>query len=142
MKKITEKIRNEMVELREKGASYRDIMKEVGVSKWSCINYLRDVKVDRSWIEKEWRKAEKDAEYKLKEMGFTHIVNLNDISPSPYWDYYCEKNNKKWLIDVTINQHKNLVDKALREVKGYEMAVLLKKDDGWKLLEIKVKEVI
>lgn len=146
--KVTTEVRDKMVNMRKKGATYKEIMIEMGVSKWMCITYLRDIEIDRSWIELEWQKAEREAEAKLREMHFIHILNLNDICPSAYWDYYCEltnppyKTNERWLIDVTINQHKNLVDKALRRVEGYNHAILLKIEDEWKLMEIKVSEIV
>ena len=139
-RKITENVLNRMVELRKKGCTYAEIMEETKVSKWSCIQYLRDIKIDKSAIEIAWRKAEKEAVQILKDNGFSHIINLNEISPSPYWDYYGEKDNKKFLIDVTINQGKNLITKALQRIKGYNHIVLLKKDKDWKFIEIKLKE--
>ena len=128
--------------MRKKGATYREIENKLGISRWSCITYLKNIEINKSWVEEEWKKAEKEAENILLEMGYNTIINLNEISPSPYWDYYCSKDNEKWLIDVTINQNKNLIDKSLRQVEGYRHAVLLKTSDKWKMLEIKTEEIL
>lgn len=126
--------------MRKRGATYSEIMSELNVSKWACMQYLKDIKYDRSAIEIAWRKAEEEAAQVLKDNGFSHIVDLNKICPSPYWDYYAEKDGKKCLIDVTINQSKNLVKKALYSVDGYKHIVLLK-NGGWKFMEIYVEEM-
>ena len=140
--KVTPEKRENMIEDRKKGATYQQIMNKYQVSKWTCITYLKDIPVDKSWLETEWRKAEKEAGTVLKKLGFSHIVNLNEIcSNSPYWDYYCEWGDDQWLIDVTINQNKNLVDKALRKIEGYNIAVLLKTDNNWDLMEIKLNKL-
>ncbi len=139
-RKITEEILNKMIEMRKRGAIYSEIMSELSVSKWACMQYLKDIKYDRSAIEIAWRKAEKEAAQVLKDNRFSHIVDLNKICPSPYCDYYAEKDGKKYLIDVTINQSKNLVRKASYSVDGYKHIVLLK-NGGWKFMEIYVEEM-
>jgi len=139
-RKITESKMNRMIELRKKGYTYRQIMDDTGVSKSSCIQYLQNIRVEKSAIEIEWRKAEEEAYNILTKNGFSHIVNLNEICPSPYWDYYAEKESKRFLIDVTINQGKNLINKALQRIGGYEHIVLLKVKGDWKFIEINVEE--
>lgn len=129
-----------MVEMRKKGHTYKNIEETLGVSKWACITYLRSIPIDRSWIEKEWRKAEEEAKGLLEKHGFLHIVNLNEICPSPYWDYYCEKDGERWLIDVTINTQKNTVAKHSVAVKDHHCAILLKKNEKWELYEINMKK--
>ena len=140
--KITEDTLKSMKSLRKKGYTYRQICEEVGVSNWACIQYLRNIEIDKSAIELSWKKAEEEAKIVLTRKGFNHIVNLNDICPSPYWDYYAEKEDKKYLIDVTINQNKNLVDKALRTIDGYNHLILLKQEDNeWRFLEVRLREI-
>lgn len=141
-KKITQDILDRMTTLRKQGYSYRQIRKEIAVSEWACINYLRNVKMETGVAEVMWKKAEEEAAQILENNGFSHIVNLNELCPSPHWDYYAEKDNEKFLIDVTINQSKNLIDKALRRVEGYNHVVLLKMDKEWKFIEIHLKETI
>jgi len=140
--KITQEKLDRMTELRKKGMTYREITAETGASKWCCMRYLRHIKVDRNAVEIAWKKAEKEAVKVLEEEGFSHIVNLNEICPSPYWDYYAERNNEKFLIDVTINQSKNLIDKALRKIEGFTHIILLKVNDKWKFIEIQTRERI
>jgi hypothetical protein len=140
--KITKDVLDAMVAMRKKGVSYKNIGEKLGVSKWSCTQYLRNIEVDRSAIEIEWRQAEEEAASVLTKNGFTNLINLNTISPSPYWDYYAERLGNRYLIDVTINQHKNLVDKSLRTVDGFKHVVLLRESpDHWKFLEITLKEI-
>ncbi len=141
-KKITQDILDRMTILRKQGYSYKQIREETRVSEWACITYLRNVKMEKGISEIMWKKAEEDAAQILKNNGFSHIVNLNELCPSPHWDYYAEKDNEKFLIDVTINQSKNLIDKALRRVEGYSHVVLLKTDKEWKFIEIHLKETI
>ena len=139
--KVTKEQADIILTARKNGATYNDIRKQYNVSAWWCIQHLRGVERDRSWVEERWKLAEKEAEIILKDKSFTHIVNLNEVCPSPYWDYYAEKDGERWLFDVTINQSKNLVEKGLRAVNGYKSAVLLKDGDKWSLLEIVVKQL-
>jgi len=135
--KITEEIRNKMVECRKEGMTYSEIMKKFNVSKWVCINYLRSIPINRSYIEKKWRLAEEEAEKILLKNGFSNILNLNNICPSPYWDYYAEKNNKRWLIDVTINEKKSIIEKYSRTLDNFICAILYKNENGkWNLIKI------
>jgi len=138
---VTEELRNNLIKDREKGMTYSELMKKYNISKWTCTNYLRDIKPDRSYVEKAWRLAEKEAVNILTEKGFKNILNLNSICQSPYWDYYAEKNGR-WLIDVTINGKKSIVDKYSRVLKGYICAILHKKDDGsWSFVKLETKEL-
>lgn len=138
--KITKEKADNIIAARKRGLSYKRLSEEFGISKWWCINNLRGIEIDKSWVEEQWRTAEKEAEEVLKKEGFYHILNLNLVCPnSPYWDYYAEKDNERWLFDVTINQSKNLVSKSLRAIDGFKMAVLIKDKDRWKLMEISVK---
>lgn len=141
-RKITQAVLDRMIILRKQGYSYKQIREETSVSEWACINYLRNIKMEKGISEIMWKKAEEEAAQILENNGFSHIVNLNELCPSPHWDYYAEKDNEKFLIDVTINQSKNLIDKALRRVEGYNHVVLLKMDKEWKFIEIHLKETI
>jgi len=130
-----------MREMRRGGASYREIARKLDVSRWSCQRYLKEIKMDESWIAQKWKEAQEEAGRLLEEKGYENILDLNEISPSSHWDYYCTKNNEKWLIDVTINHSKNLVNKALRRVEGFEHAVLLKENGEWNMLKISIEEI-
>jgi len=130
-----------MKEMRRGGASYRKIAKNLDVSKWACQKYLGDIDIDESWMEKQWKEAQEEAGRLLEQKGYENILDLNLISPSSHWDYYCTKNGERWLIDVTINHSKNLVDKALRRLEGFEHAVLLKENGKWNMLKINIEEV-
>ena len=126
-----------MVAMRQDGATYPQIMAECGVSKWACTKHLRDVDVECSFVSEEWQQAENDAEDVLKSLGFSHIVNLNQVcNVAPFWDYYAEKDGEKWLIDVTINTQKSLVEKQTRAVDGYILGILYKNTSEWKLLKL------
>jgi len=140
MTKITQELYNKMVNLRKRGATYNEIIKTLNISKWACINYLKRIKPDKSFIEKEWEKAEREAEKVLKKNGFSHLVNLNKISPSSYWDYYAERNQKKWLIDVTVNKQKDILSKVYHTVERYSHAILIKNNNNWEFIEINFKK--
>ena len=139
--KITKEILGKMVEMRKVGATYGDIKAELGVSKWACIHYLRDVEVEKSEMEKEWRAVEAEAAQVLKKHGFERIIDLNTLCPSAYWDYYAEKDGEKWLIDVTINSRKDVGQKIARMVEGHNAAILLKRESTWEFVEITMKKV-
>ena len=140
--KIGKELHDEMVEMRKRGSTYKEIMDTCHVSKWQCMNYLKEIKMDGLWITKEWEKAEFEAKQILTSMGFEHILNLNDIcNVAPYWDYYAEKNEEKWLIDVTLNTQKSLMEKQSRGVNGFNLGVLYKTDQEWKLIKI-ISEII
>lgn len=140
MARITQELYNEMVNLRKRGATYNEIIRTLNVSKWACINYLKDIKLDESFVEKEWQKAEKEAEEILEKNGFSHLINFNKISPLSYWDYYAERDGRKWLIDVTTNKQKNALDKVYHSVEGYNHAILLKNSNSWEFVELNFKK--
>jgi len=133
---VTQEIFDSMVDLRQAGASYPEIMQTLAVSKWKCQHYLRGVKVDKHFVQKEWEKAERQAKEVLANLGFSHILDLNKISVSPHWDYYAEKGKQRWLVDVTIDKRKDVVGKILHTVGGLKHAILLKENDRWKWIEL------
>ena len=100
----------------------------------------KGIKVDKHFVQKNWEKAQAEGRKVLENLGFSHILNLNTICPSPYWDYYGEKDSRQWLFDVTIDKRKSIVDKALRTVKNFKHAILLKTEKKWKLIELNFKE--
>ena len=143
---ITPEIKQRMVEMRESGATYSQIISELGVTKERCIAYLKNI-VPRenqiSAMSKEWQDAEKEAKFVLHEMQFSEIHNLNNLcSFPPYWDYLAKQNNEWWLIDVTINGQKSIAAKRDATVEGYNHAILLKSNDKeWKLIQIKLNVI-
>lgn len=141
--KITEEILKKMIKLRKQGATYKKIMQILGVSKWACINYLKGIEVEKSAVEKAWRKAELEAQEFLREQGFTEIHDLNRICPSPYWDLLAKKGDGWWLIDVTISEGKSIGAKIPRVVSGYTHAILYRDLNGnkWKLVKITFEDV-
>ena len=142
-RKITKEVLDKMVEMRKKGHTYNEIMRALGVSKWACIHYLKDVKVEKSAIEEEWRKAEIEAIDYLKSLGFTDIHDLNKICPSPYWDILARKDNEWWLIDVTVSANKSIGGKIDRFIDGYIHAILYKNlnTGEWKFIKLSYEEV-
>lgn len=139
--KITKRILGKMEEMRRNGASYKVIAAELGVSKWSCIHYLRDVEIEEtSAVEEEWKEVEIEAAQMLGKHGFTRIINLNKLCPTPYWDYYAEKDDEKWLIDVTINSRKDVGEKISRMIEDHRAAILLKRGDDWEFFEINMRK--
>ena len=136
-KTITPEILDKMIEMRTQGATYPEIMNALGVTKERCMAYLKNIPIQFSAMEVNWRVAENEAVDILTHMGFSHIVNLNEVcNIAPYWDYYTELENNKWLIDVTINGQKSISAKQERCVDGYNHAILLKTDKEWILKEI------
>jgi len=141
--RINQETLNKMCELRKQGLTYKEIMDSLGVSKWACVNYLKDVEVEASAIEAEWRKAEKEAAEFLQRMGFTDIHDLNAICPSPYWDVLARRDGQWWLIDVTVSPRKQIGGKVPFTVEGYMHAILYKNVNtgDWKLVRIIMEEV-
>lgn len=141
-RKITQELLDKMTVLRQAGASYSEIMERLGVTKWSCTHYLRDIAVgpgeDRGV---EWKKAENEAPAVLKVEGFEDILDLNGICNMPAWDYYAKKNGERWLIDVTVNPHKSINDKAGRIPFGFHGAILYKGDGHWNMMELSLATV-
>jgi hypothetical protein len=145
--KVTQEILTRMKEMRMQGATYSEIQNTLGVSKGQCMTYLKDLVFDNPECAMtiDWKVAEDEAVGILTQMGYSHIVNLNEIcNIAPYWDYYAEKENERWLIDVTINGQKSISAKQERCVEGYTHAILLKTATQWKLIELKaeVKQTI
>jgi len=138
MVKITDEVLGKMQEMRRSGAGYDEIQKVLNISKWSCINYLRGIKVTKSAVEKAWRKAEKDASDYLSLNGFEELHDLNKICPSPYWDILGKKKEQWWLIDVTISQGKRIGAKIPYFIDGYIHAVLYRNlnNNEWKLVKL------
>jgi len=132
-----------MIELRKRGYTYSEIQKALGVSKWACLRYLKDVKVEESAVEEEWKIAEKEAMEFLKKNGFTDIHYLNKICPSPYWDILARKGDEWWLIDVTVSARKEIGAKIPAFVEGYVHAILYKNihTNEWKLVRMSVELV-
>lgn len=122
--KVTKEILSKMVVLRKAGATYKVIEAEFGISRATCIHYLRNLKIDESVAIAIWKQAEQKAKDVLTEKGFIGIVNLNEISPNGYFDILAEKDNQKWLFDVTINESKDLAAKSARLLKGYRCGIL------------------
>jgi hypothetical protein len=142
MTKITRSVHDQMVEMRKAGAPYPEIMAAFKVSKWACIAHLREVEIEGDWVSEEWQLAEEEAESVLESMGFSHILNLNKIcNVAPYWDYFAEKDGEKWLVDVTVNTQKSLVEKQSRGVDGFLLGILYKNTTEWRLLKISTEIV-
>lgn len=141
--KVTKELLFKLIEARKLGMTYEQIEREFKVSKWTCIHYLRDIEFERDYegggIE-EWLKIEKQAREVLEQKGFINVLDLNLISNSPYWDYYAEREGKKWLIDVTIDSQKCIVRKISRMIEGFECAILYK-NKNWELIQIEVTKI-
>jgi len=137
---LSEELFHKMVDLRRNGATYPEIMQTLGVSKWKCMHYLKGIKIDKHFVQKEWEKAQEEGAKVLKDLNFSHILDLNKICPSPYWDYYAEKDKDRWLIDVTIDKRKDMVGKVLHTLKSFKHAILLKEKKQWKLIELNFTE--
>jgi len=137
---VTEELFHKMVNLRRAGATYPEIMQTLGVSKWMCMHYLKGIKIDKHFVQKEWEKAEREGKDILEDLGFSHILNLNEICPSPYWDYYAERNKERWLVDVTIDKRKDMVAKIMHTVKGFRHSILFKEEGKWRLIELNFRE--
>lgn len=139
--KITEDLLTKMKTAREEGATYSEIMRKFGVSKWSCMKYLRDIKSTKFVSEERWIVAENKAEAYLKEKGFEHIINLNNLGNSPFFDYYAERDGEKWLFDVTIDEGKALLAKALRMPKKHRVGILYATNDSFKCFEVVLRNL-
>lgn len=130
-----------MRKLKRDGATHIQIMEICNVSKKQCSIYLKDIptsiEATNAWLE-----AENDAVQILKVWGFYNIVNLNQLSNNPYWDYYACKGKKKWLIDVTINGKKLVSKKYDRCIDGYNHGILRKGVDQWKLIPVIIDPVL
>lgn len=139
---LSEKTVAEMVKLRKQGFSFNEIKEKMNVSKWACQKYLRDIPIEEAVSTQQWKQAEEEAPAILDKNGFTTIINLNQLCNAPYWDFYCQKEGCKWLIDITINSTKNLSDKIFRMLDGFKHGILYKNTVGWKLVEINMNQVM
>jgi len=127
---------------RKNGATYKEIGNKYGVSKWWCIEYLKEIKPQKTYYQQRWQEIETDAKNYLEQKGWENIVNINTICQNAYWDYLAFKNNEKWLIDVTINGTKSSIKKGLQTVDGFRCAVLYYDGSNYNLLEIKLDKLI
>lgn len=137
--KISTETIEKMKQDRRAGATYKQIEQRYNVSRWATITYLRGIELNKSFAETLWKKAEQVSKEYLEKKGFAHILDLNQISPQSFFDIYAEKGKDKWLIDVTINESKDLVAKTLRMVKGFRCAILYVNHelDNFKFVELK-----
>lgn len=137
--KVTKELLNEMIEARKKGATYTEIEARFNVSRWVTIHYLKGTETEKSVADSLWKKAEEQAKGILSERGFTEIVNLNLICPTGYFDILATKDGEKWLIDVTINEAKDLATKSIRVIPEYRCAILYLSHDlnSHRLMELK-----
>jgi len=138
--KVTKELLKKLMAARKAGSTYSQIENEFGVSRWTTIRYLKGVE-PRIAPSGNWKAAEQEAANELDKRGFKIILNLNEVCPFPFWDYYVVKDEDKWLIDVTVNKYKSVVDKSHRMVTGYRCAVLYKNGSEWELMEIKTSKV-
>ncbi|MDP1614491.1 MAG: hypothetical protein Q8L68_01700 [Methylococcales bacterium] len=137
--KITQKLLTEMIEARKNGATYVDIEARFNVSRWTTIHYLKGIDVEKGVAEPLWKEAEEKAKNVLAERGFVDIVDLNAICPTGFFDILATKNKEKWLIDVTINEEKDLATKSIRVLPEYRCAILYMTHDlkNYRLVELK-----
>lgn len=137
--KITQKILDEMIEARKRGATFADIEAQFKVGRWTTTHYLKGMKTEESIAEPLWKKAEKKAKEILSENGFTDIIDLNVICPTGYFDILATKKSEKWLFDVTINEAKDLATKSMRIIPEYRCAILYISHDlnDYRLMELK-----
>lgn len=138
-KKITQEKLDEMIEARKKGATYVEIEARFNVSRWVTIHYLKDIQQEITIAEELWKQAERKAEVFLSEKGYVDIINLNAICPTGYFDILASKDNQKWLIDVTINESKDLANKSMRVIPHYRCAILYISHnlESYRLVELK-----
>jgi len=138
--KVTKELLEKMKADRQAGLTYKEIEEKHDVGRWTTLHYLKGIEPQKTLTSELWKDAEKKAVDYLTKQGFHHIINLNEISPQSYFDYYAEKDNDKWLIDATINESKDLVAKSMRLVKGFRCAILYVSHDLHKftLAELKI----
>jgi hypothetical protein len=123
-KRVTQDLLDKMVAARKKGATYQEIEAMFNVSRWTTLHYLKGIEQEVTVAEELWKQAEEKAELFLSKRGFTDIINLNLICPTGYFDILATKVNHKWLIDVTINESKDLASKSMRVIPNYRCGVL------------------
>lgn len=125
-KRVTEDLLDRMREMRRLGHSYPSISRSTGISKTTCMHYLRDTEIQQpaEVNEQEWKNAEQLAKGYLEQRGFRDIHDLNAISPSSYWDLLARRKGKWWLVDVTVSATKSIGAKLPFAIKGYIHAIL------------------
>lgn len=138
-KKVTEELLSEMIDARKSGSTLPEIESRFGVSRWTTLHYLKDVVIEKGVAEALWRKAEKKAIEILVKKGFIDIIDLNVICPTGFFDILATKDGSKWLIDVTINESKDLATKSIRVIPQYRCAVLYMSHnmEDYRLVELK-----
>jgi hypothetical protein len=139
--KVTKELLGMMVNARQMGRTYQEIEHEFGFSRWVSIHYLKNIKKERGLADELWKQAEIKAERILGEKGFQNILNLNRICPQSYFDYYGTLKDEKWLIDATINESKDLANKSLRMIDGFNCAVLYISHDLTTYRFVKLQEI-
>ncbi len=122
--KLTQEKLDEMIDARKKGATYSEIEARFNISRWTTTHYLKEVEPEITVATTLWKQAEAKAEIFLSKRGFTDIINLNAICPTGYFDILATKDKEKWLIDVTINEAKDLAAKSIRVIPDYRCAIL------------------
>lgn len=138
-RKVTQELLDQMIKARKNGATFAEIEVQFNVSRWTTTHYLQGMKTEEGIAEPLWKKAEKKAKEVLLENGFTDIIDLNVICPTGYFDILATKNNEKWLLDVTINEAKDLAAKSMRIIPEYRCAILYMSHDlnSYRLMELK-----
>jgi len=136
---ITKETITEMRAARANGASYEEIHAKFKVGYASISKYLKDLGYNGAAASGVWREAEEYGLRLFKNNGFEHVLDLNRISPSGFFDILAIKKGEVWLIDVTINESKDLASKALNMVPGCRCFVLYVNYDmkSHKLAELK-----
>lgn len=145
LRKITPTLLFRMVKARKRyGWTYDKIQNSFHVSKWTAINYLRDVKPDVSTIhvsEEFNKKIEKRATTILINEGFKDIINLGELCPRTYFDFLAIKGKQKWLLNITVGDSTELRNKtlSLRVIPGFICAILYMTGDlgSYNLVELK-----
>jgi hypothetical protein len=122
--KVTQELIGKLKADRMSGMTYREIEAKHGIGRWTTLHYLKGIAPTQIATTQIWKTAEKKASEYLVKNGFDHLIDLNLISPQSYFDLYAEKDGAKWLIDVTINENKDLVSKSMRLVPGFKCAIL------------------
>lgn len=137
--KVNNEMLGKMKQARIEGKTYKEIESEFGVSRWTTLNYLKNIKRDVSVSENLWKEAEEKSKKFLIDNEFSDIINLNKISPQSHFDLLCEKDGEHWLVDVTINESKDLATKSLRLIDEFRCAILYVSHDlkEFKLVELK-----
>ena len=140
--KLTQDKLDAMIDARKKGATYMEIEARFNVSRWTTIHHLKQIETEVAVADVLWKQAETVAETFLSHRGFVDIINLNVICPTGYFDILATKDNKKWLIDVTINEAKDLAAKSIRVIPEYRCAVMYITHDLKTHRLVELKEIL